>query len=137
MRGGSVADAATVPKVMSVLNAKKAVLKPLTVPTDIAAPATMKPTSGGTKVLSGLSPRPTKPLVLYEYEGNADCRKVREACTLLDLTVECRPCPGGTSGYSDQLQTVSIGKRTVPFMIDNNPKMYRYATYSILCLCDA
>lgn len=49
------------------------------------------------KVLDACS-RPTKSLIIYEYEASPFCRKVREACALLDLTVEYRPCPGARAG---------------------------------------
>jgi hypothetical protein len=112
--------------VVSALN-KKEVLKPLSVPANFVAPAPKKSalTLGGLKVISGLGPRPKKPLILYEYEASSECRRVREACSLLDIIVECRPCPGTTSGYADQLSTATLGKRTVPYLIDNNPAMYR------------
>ena len=44
---------------------------------------------------------------------------------MLDLTVEFRPCPGGTFGFSDSMSTLTLGRREVPFMIDNNPSMYK------------
>jgi hypothetical protein len=44
---------------------------------------------------------------------------------MLDLTVEFRPCPGGTFGFSDSMSTLTQGRREVPFMIDNNPSMYK------------
>lgn len=34
-----------------------------------------------------------QPLVLYDCEGNASCRLVREACSILSLQVLIRPCP--------------------------------------------
>ena len=37
--------------------------------------------------------RPKQPIIVYEYEGSPFCRKVRDACVMLDLTVEYRPCP--------------------------------------------
>ncbi|KAJ1390233.1 hypothetical protein B484DRAFT_459599 [Ochromonadaceae sp. CCMP2298] len=70
-------------------------------------------------------PRAKKPIVMYEFESDAACRLVREACTTLDLTVEFRPCPGTTDGYADQMSTITLGKREVPFMVDDNPSMYR------------
>jgi len=39
-------------------------------------------------------PKAKKPIVIYEHEGNADSKKVREAVSMLDLIVEYRPCPG-------------------------------------------
>lgn len=82
--------------------------------------------AGGLSVLADVKAvSPSKPLILYEYEDSPDCKKVREACAVLDLPIEVRPCPGSTSGFSDQLSTITLGKREVPCMIDNNPSMYR------------
>jgi len=84
------------------------------------------PTAGVLSVSADVvSVSPSKPLILYEYEDSADCRKVREACAVLDLSIEIKPCPGSTSGFSDQLSTFSLGRREVPCIIDNNPSMYR------------
>eukprot|EP01040_Poterioochromonas_malhamensis_P001093 gene1093-1160_t len=62
--------------------------------------------------------RPSQPIIIYEYEASPYCRKVREACTMLDLSVEYRPCPGARTGWSDHMTQFTNGKRTVPFMID-------------------
>lgn len=123
----NMVDPSTAPKEVSAINAKAPVLKPIAKPANFVAPAPKKAalSGGGLKVLPGLSPRPQKPLILYEYEADPDCRRVREACSLLDLVVDFRPSPGGTSGFSDQMSTVTLGQRKVPFMIDNNPKLYR------------
>ena len=61
--------------------------------------------------------RPRKPLILFEYEASAPSKVVRQACQLLDLIVEHRPCPGGRYGFSDNLQTKSQGSRTTPYLI--------------------
>jgi hypothetical protein len=42
--------------------------------------------------------RPAGPLVLHDNEADAHCRLVREACSLLDLTLEVRPRSGGEAG---------------------------------------
>ena len=36
--------------------------------------------------------RPSKPIIVYEYESSPFCRKVREMCCLLDLEVDAGPC---------------------------------------------
>jgi glutaredoxin len=41
-------------------------------------------------------PRPTRKLILYNYEGNQFCRLVREVLTELDLEYEMRPCGKGS-----------------------------------------
>jgi len=67
-----------------------------------------------------LAPRPTKPLILYEYDASPFCKRVRETINLLDLTVEYRPCPGArSSSFSDDLFE-KTGKRTVPYLMDPN-----------------
>jgi glutathione S-transferase len=67
-----------------------------------------------------LAPRPSKPLILYQYDGSPFCKRVRETINLLDLTVEYRPCPGARKGkFSDELFE-RTGRRTVPYLIDPN-----------------
>ena len=65
------------------------------------------------------APRPSQPLVLYEYEGSPFCRKVREAALLLDIPVEMRPCPGARAGFAKELQE-RTGRQTVPYLVDPN-----------------
>lgn len=80
--------------------------------------------AGGDSVLGDIKsfPRPKKTLILFEYESSAPSKVVRQACQLLDLIVEHRPCPGGRYGFSDNLQTKSLGSRTTPYLIDpGNP----------------
>lgn len=75
----------------------------------------------GANVVSNWS-RPKKTLIIYEYESSPFSRKVRQAVSQLDLTVEYRPCPGARYGFSDQLSTRTLGSRTVPYMTDpGNP----------------
>lgn len=70
-------------------------------------------------MMRGECARPSKPLVLYEYEASPFCRKVREAIAILDLTVVYKPCPGARAGFSDELFE-RTGRRTVPYFIDPN-----------------
>jgi len=123
-------DPKTAPVNTVLSNVKKASLKAVSKPSNFVAPQAKKSLlakGGGVSALPDIKnyPRAKKPLVLYEYEASADCKKVREACTMLDLTVEFRPCPGGTSGFSDIMNSATKGKRAVPFMQDNNPSMYK------------
>lgn len=126
-------DPKAAPKVMSMAEVdakeKKLKLGAVQKPQGFVAPQPKKGIrgGGGTVALKDASSytRPKKPLILYEYDGNPECKKVREACSLLDLTVEFRPCPGAISGFSDLLVAVTKGKREVPFMIDSNPSMYK------------
>lgn len=65
------------------------------------------------------APRPEKDLILYEYDASPFCKRVRETMNLLDLTYECRPCPGARAGFSDELFE-RTGRRTIPYLIDPN-----------------
>ena len=50
-------------------------------------------------------------------------KRVREALSMLDLTVEYRPCPNARYGFSDELSTRTLGSRTVPFLVDPGNSM--------------
>lgn len=63
-------------------------------------------------------PKPKKPLVLYETEGNADCKRVREVLSALDIPVIVRPSPSGRYGWSDDQARITYGERTLPYLID-------------------
>lgn len=56
---------------------------------------------------------------LYDREGCAKCRLVREACTELNLDVKIIPVPEGGTRYQEQLRAVS-GAMQVPFLFDPN-----------------
>ena len=66
------------------------------------------------------APRPSKPLILYEYDASPYCQRVREMANLLDLTVEYRPCPGARQGAFSQELLQRTGRQTVPYLIDEN-----------------
>jgi hypothetical protein len=134
-KSGSYAafDPSLIPKEVNTAALKSVPLKPISRPADFVASSQPKegklPVFGGVSVLSDIKsygPRPVKPIILYDYEGSGDCRRVREACSMLDINIDFRPCPGATAGFSDQQATITIGgKRSVPFMIDNNPGMIK------------
>ena len=63
------------------------------------------------------APRPSEPLILYEYEGSPFCRKVREAALLLDIPLELRPCPGARAGFANELKELT-GRMTVPYLVE-------------------
>ena len=46
-------------------------------------------------------PPPNHDLTLYEFEGSPWCRLVREYATVLDLTLQIRPCPRQTLLYGE------------------------------------
>jgi glutathione S-transferase len=80
------------------------------------------------------APRPAaaKPLILYEYDASPYCKRVREMINLLDLTVEYRPCPGARDGsFSDELFR-RTGRRTVPYLIDENTGMEMFESSDII-----
>lgn len=69
--------------------------------------------------LKNFRKRPSKPIELYEFEGCPFCRKVREACTLLDVDVLFYPCPKGGPTWRPKAVQLS-GKSQFPFMVDPN-----------------
>ncbi|KAL3131916.1 hypothetical protein ABBQ38_007619 [Trebouxia sp. C0009 RCD-2024] len=69
--------------------------------------------------LKNFRKRPSKPIELYEFEGCPFCRKVREACTLLDIDVLMYPCPKGGPTWRPKAVQLS-GKSQFPFMVDPN-----------------
>ena len=56
--------------------------------------------------LSSFKKRPSKPIELYEFEGCPFCRKVREACSILDIDVQYYPCPQGGPNFRPKVLTV-------------------------------
>jgi hypothetical protein len=64
-------------------------------------------------------PRPAAPVVLYEFTSCPFCRKVRDACSVLDLDVEFRPTPRDGKRFRPEAAARS-GKAQFPFMIDPN-----------------
>jgi hypothetical protein len=120
-------DPKTAPTYESTTGVKNS-LKPIRKPVGFVAPQPKKQTANGAgpAVLPDINkyPRNTRPIIIYECEADPNCKKVREACTMLDLTVEYRPCPG-RAGHSDNLATVTLGKRDIPFMIDDGGKMVK------------
>ena len=74
--------------------------------------------------------RPSKPIIVYEYESSPFCRKVREMCCLLDLEVEYRPVPGARGGaFAKEL--FAGGKTMVPYMVDENADVAMYESDDI------
>ena len=62
--------------------------------------------------------RPSEPITLYEYEGSPYCKKVREACSVLDLDVLFKPCPRGSDAFRAEAE--ALGAVTFPFTVDPN-----------------
>jgi glutathione S-transferase len=83
-------------------------------------PFSVRDTSSVLNLKTNDVPRPSIPLVLYEYDSSPYCKRVREMINLLDLTVEYRPCPGARDGkFSNELYE-KTGRRTVPYLYDPN-----------------
>jgi glutathione S-transferase len=61
---------------------------------------------------------PDLPLVMYETEGNPYCRVVREACSMLSLTVTYRPTPRQGRLYAQDIHKQYKGR--LPVLIDPN-----------------
>jgi glutaredoxin len=68
---------------------------------------------------AALKTKPSKPLVLYSYEGNQFCRLVREVLTELDLPYELRSAGKG-SDRRTELASLSGGSTQCPYLIDPN-----------------
>ena len=62
---------------------------------------------------------PQETIVLYEFEACPFCRRVREALTQLDLTVEVRPCPKDSAVHRAEVEALG-GKLAFPFLVDPN-----------------
>ena len=65
------------------------------------------------------SAAPKERIVLYEFEACPFCRRVREALSQLDLTVEVRPCPKDAVKHRAEVEAMG-GKLTFPFLVDPN-----------------
>jgi hypothetical protein len=115
-------------RIYDISNGVDKKLPPIRKPIDFVQPVPKKSIGiySGVKCIPdvGKYPKPKKPIVIYDDEKSTACRKVREACSMLDLIVEYRPCPGGTYGFTDKLKTASIGKDDIPVMFDSNPSMF-------------
>lgn len=84
-------------------------------------------------VIRGECPRPNGTLFLYEFDSSPYCRKVRDACAILDLRVHFLPCPGALPGskYSDELYA-RTGRRTVPYLIDEGKGVEMFESDDII-----
>jgi anaphase-promoting complex subunit 7 len=78
----------------------------------------------GTTVSSCVSmqDRPTKPPILYSYEGNQFCRLVREVLLELDIVYELRSA-GKESPRRAELASITGGSTQCPFLMDGEVSM--------------
>lgn len=74
---------------------------------------------------------PEQLVVLYDQEGCAQCRFVREALTELDMDAIIYPCPEGGERYADSLLKASGGNE-IPFLLDPNSNTKRVGAQAIV-----
>ncbi|KAI8108667.1 hypothetical protein M9435_005084 [Picochlorum sp. BPE23] len=65
----------------------------------------------GTNTLSRFA-KPREPLILYDMQDCGECKRVREALSILDLDALVYPCPVGGPEWS------GMGTRSGPVMVD-------------------
>ncbi|WOL01253.1 hypothetical protein Cni_G09969 [Canna indica] len=70
-------------------------------------------------------------LQIYEFEACPYCRRVREAMTELDLTVEVYPCPKGSLRHRELVRSIG-GKEQFPFLVDLNTGVSMYESSDIV-----
>lgn len=70
-------------------------------------------------------------LQLFEFEACPFCRRVREAITELDLSVEVFPCPKGSVRHREMVRRFG-GKEQFPFLIDPNTGVSMYESGEIV-----
>lgn len=74
---------------------------------------------------------PPTHLQLFEFEACPFCRRVREAITELDLSVEVYPCPKGSVRHREMVRRFG-GKEQFPFLIDPNTGISMYESGEIV-----
>ncbi|ESW20612.1 hypothetical protein PHAVU_005G001500 [Phaseolus vulgaris] len=70
-------------------------------------------------------------LQLFEFEACPFCRRVREALTELDLSVEVYPCPKGSVRHREVV-SITGGKEQFPFLIDKKKGISMYESGDIV-----
>ncbi|KAA8538760.1 hypothetical protein F0562_028345 [Nyssa sinensis] len=70
-------------------------------------------------------------LQLFEFEACPFCRRVREALTELDLSVEIYPCPKGSVRHREMVRRFG-GKEQFPFLVDPNTGISMYESSEIV-----
>ncbi|XVE60686.1 hypothetical protein DITRI_Ditri05aG0148200 [Diplodiscus trichospermus] len=74
---------------------------------------------------------PPMPMQLFEFEACPFCRRVREALTELDLSVEVYPCPKGSLRHREMVRSIG-GKEQFPFLVDPNSGISMYESGDIV-----
>lgn len=72
----------------------------------------------GTMILRPVRRQPARPIELYEFEADPECRLLREALTEMDLDALIRPCPQGGKRFRDGLKR--SGAVELPHLVDPN-----------------
>lgn len=70
-------------------------------------------------------------LQLFEFEACPFCRRVREALTELDVSVEVYPCPKGSVRHREIVRKLG-GKEQFPFLVDPNTGTSMYESDEIV-----
>ena len=73
-----------------------------------------------------------EPLILYEFETCPNCRKVREAVSILSLKVTFRPCPKNGVKFRREVKEKYGAKATFPFLKDPNTGCQLFDSDAIL-----
>jgi len=74
---------------------------------------------------------PLQSLKLFEFESCPFCRRVREALTDLDLSVEVYPCPKDAQFNRQKVLSLG-GKEQFPFLVDENQEVQIYESEEIV-----
>lgn len=85
----------------------------------------------GSKSLAISTIDPPKNLQLFEFEACPFCRRVREAVTELDLSVEIFPCPKGSKRHREMVRRLG-GKEQFPYLVDPNTGVSMYESGEIV-----
>ncbi|KAE9619596.1 hypothetical protein Lal_00038070 [Lupinus albus] len=80
---------------------------------------------------ANLSPRPEKPIEIYEFESCPFCRKVREIVAILDIDVLFYPCPRNGPNFRPKVVEIG-GKQQFPYMVDPNTDTSMYESDDII-----
>ncbi|KMZ72564.1 Glutathione S-transferase domain-containing protein [Zostera marina] len=75
--------------------------------------------------------KPPELLQLFEFEACPFCRRVREAMTELDLSIEVYPCPKGSIRHREVAKKIG-GKELFPFLVDPNTGISMYESGDIV-----
>ncbi|XP_058722064.1 uncharacterized protein LOC131593540 [Vicia villosa] len=78
-----------------------------------------------------ITSNPPISLQLFEFEACPFCRRVREAMTELDLSVEVYPCPKGSVRHREVVRKTG-GKEMFPFLVDQNSGVSMYESSDIV-----